>query len=109
MVRRFIFGLLCAACAVSHLRATPTVSPGGVRVLARGPVHEAFAAPTTDPTPTPIIPKEPPKTLEELPPGEKPEGDHVWVAGYWAWEDEGNDYIWVSGIWRTAPPGKRWV
>jgi len=39
--------------------------PKGVEVLARGPVHEAFAAPTTDPVPTNPVPKEPPKTLDE--------------------------------------------
>jgi hypothetical protein len=81
----------------------------GVEVLARGPVHEAFATPTTDPIPTKPIPKVPPKALEELPPAEKPEGDTVWISGYWAWDEERNDFLWVSGIWRTPPPGQHWV
>lgn len=83
--------------------------PQGIEVLARGPVHEAFATPATDPAPTKPVPKQPPEPLEELPPDEKPEGNVVWIGGYWAWDDERNDFLWVSGIWRTPPPGKRWV
>jgi hypothetical protein len=83
--------------------------PKGVEVLARGPVHEAFATPTTEPVPTKPVAKEPPKPLEEMPPAEKPEGNVVWIGGYWAWDDERNDYLWVSGTWRTPPPGKQWV
>src|SRR5262249_39028727 len=52
--------------------------PKGVEVLARGPVHEAFASPTTEPAPTTAVPKEPPKPLEEMPPTEKPEGNVTW-------------------------------
>src|SRR5882762_1656089 len=44
--------------------------PKGVEVLARGPVHEAFATPTTEPMPTTPVPKKPPKPIEELPPEE---------------------------------------
>ncbi len=52
-----------------------------VEVLARGPVHEAYAEPTErEPVPTPIVNKEPPKPIEELPPDQKPEGDNVqWI------------------------------
>lgn len=89
--------------------AGPPPVPKGVEVLARGPVHEAFATPTSEPTPTKAVPKAPPKALDELPPDQKPEGDTTWIGGYWAWDDERNDFLWVSGIWRTAPPGKRWV
>jgi hypothetical protein len=84
-------------------------APQGVEVLARGPVHEAFATPTADPVPTKPVPKRPPKALEEMPPDQKPEGDVVWINGYWAWDDDRSDYLWVSGIWRTVPPGKQWV
>jgi hypothetical protein len=83
--------------------------PQGVEVLARGPVHEAFASPTTEPVPTKPVPKQPPKSLDEMPPAEKPEGNVLWIGGYWAWDDERNDFLWVSGTWRTPPPGKRWV
>src|SRR6516164_9447334 len=41
----------------------------GIEVLDRGPVHEAFAQPNVkNPEPSPIIHKEPPKAIEELPP-----------------------------------------
>jgi WXXGXW repeat (2 copies) len=87
--------------------AVPSL-PQGVEVLARGPVHEAFATPTTEPAPTKPVLKAPPTVLDELPPNEKPEGA-TWIGGYWAWDDERSDFLWVSGIWRTPPPGQRWV
>jgi hypothetical protein len=83
-------------------------APQGVEVLARGPVHEAFATPTTDPAPTKPVRKAPPAVLDELPPSEKPEGA-TWIGGYWAWDDERSDFLWVSGTWRTPPPDQRWV
>ncbi len=88
--------------------ATPPV-PQGVEVLARGPIHEAFATPTTEAAPTQTVNKAPPKTIDEMPPAEKPSGDSAWIGGYWAWDDDRHDYLWVSGIWRTPPPGKKWV
>ena len=88
--------------------ALPPV-PQGVEVQARGPVHEAFAELTAEPQPTKVVPKEPPKPLDEMPPEEKPDGDVTWIGGYWAWDDDRADYLWVSGVWRTPPPGKEWV
>jgi hypothetical protein len=87
------------------------VQPEGVQVEARGPVHEAFAAPAIrGPRPTPVITKQPPDPIEELPPDQKPEGDNVqWIPGYWAWDDDRNDFIWVSGTYRDVPPGRQWV
>lgn len=82
-----------------------------VEVLARGPVHEAYAEPSErEPKPTPVIAKEPPKPIEELPPDQKPEGDNVqWMPGYWQWDEERKDFLWVSGFWRNAPPDRMWV
>src|SRR5271154_117053 len=48
-------------------------------VLTRGPVHEAFATPTTEPMPTTPVAKAPPAALEEMPPDQKPEGDATWI------------------------------
>jgi hypothetical protein len=83
----------------------------GVEVLARGPVHEAFAEPTVrGPRPTPVVPKKAPDPIEELPPDQKPDGNNVqWIPGYWAWDEDRNDFLWVSGIWRDIPPGQQWV
>lgn len=87
---------------------TPVVPPG-VEVLARGPVHEAFATPSTDPQPPLLIPRKPPPPLPEMPPDERPEGDVIWVPGYFAWDDERQDFLWVSGCWRVTPAGMQWV
>jgi WXXGXW repeat (2 copies) len=85
--------------------------PQGMEILARGPIHEAFAEPA-DPRPGPgeVVPKQPPQPIEELPPEQKPSGEDVeWIPGYWAWEDARGDFLWVSGVWRVPPPGEQWV
>ncbi len=89
----------------------PPPTPPGVEVEARGPVHEAFAQPTTtQPVQGPAIAKQPPAPIDEVPPDQKPEGDNVqWIPGYWAWDDDTSDFIWVSGFWRVPPPGQRWM
>lgn len=94
------------------VRATDDAgAQAGVQPQARGPVHEAFAGPTADrPQPGPVVPKQPPELIEELPPAEKPEGDDVqWISGYWSWDEERADFLWVSGIWRAIPPDRQWV
>ena len=95
----------------TEARADDATVEKGVEVLARGPVHEAYAEPvTTKPRPGPLVRKQPPAAIEEVPPDQKPEGENVqWVAGYWGWEDDRSDFIWVSGFWRTPPPDRRWV
>ena len=81
------------------------------RVLTRGPVHEAFAGIVSfNPEPGVIVEKVPPELIEELPPGERPEGDNItWIPGYWAWDDERSDFLWISGTWRALPPGRQWI
>ncbi len=83
--------------------------PKGVEIQTRGPVHEAFASPTDEAQPTTPVVKAPPKAIEEMPPEDKPEGDAVWIGGYWAWDEDRSNYLWVSGVWRTPPPKKHWV
>ena len=77
----------------------PPPQPAGQEVQTRGPVHESFAQPVVyDPKPGPVIPKEPPQPIEEMPPDQKPEGANVqWIPGYWAWDDTRKDYLWICG------------
>src|ERR1700682_2131149 len=70
------------APATSQLSSDGPV-PRGVEVQARGPVHEAFATPTGEPKPTGAVNKKPPAAIDEMAPEEKPEGDMIWIAGYW--------------------------
>lgn len=100
---------LFAFLAASAQDAPPAGPPAGVEVQARGPVHEAFASPTAAPVATPPVAKRPPANIDELPPDEKPDGDAVWIGGYWHYDDEAKDFLWVSGVWRKVPPGKTWV
>jgi hypothetical protein len=89
----------------------PDAPPGGVEVLARGPVHEGFADPADRrPQPAPVIAKQPADAIDELPPDQKPDGPDVrWIPGYWAWDEERSDFLWVSGFWRNPPPGRQWM
>ena len=80
-------------------------------VMARGPVHEAFAEPVSLQMQDGLVaPRPPPPDIEELPPAEKPVGDqYAWVSGYWSWDAERSDWVWVSACWRAAPPNMSWV
>ena len=102
----------CGLPAGARQDPAALANPDGPEVLARGPIHEAFASPyALNPAPGLIVPKPPPQTaIEEQPPAQKPEGADVeWIPGYWAWADDRNDYIWISGVWRDIPPGRQWV
>lgn len=80
-------------------------------VLLNGPLHEAFGTPVSpDPIEQPVVPRQPPEALNELPPEIRPEGENViWIPGYWSFDRTANEYLWVSGLWRAIPPGRRWV
>jgi hypothetical protein len=97
------------AIKVQQPAPDPGEVPKGVEVMTRGPIHEAFASPMTEPKATPQIAKKPPTPIDEMPPEERPEGDVIWIGGYWAYDDDRTDYLWVSGCWRAKPSGKEWV
>lgn len=90
---------------------TTTGDAGGMELLTRGPIHEAFAGTIVfDPEPGIVTPNAPPDPVEEIAPDQRPEGANVsWIPGYWGWDDERGDFVWVSGIWRALPPGRQWV
>ena len=85
--------------------------PEGIEVLARGPVHEAYAEPAQSKiTASAVVAKEPPEAIEEEPPDQKPDGEGVqWLPGYWAWDEERDNFLWISGFWRMPPPNRRWL
>jgi hypothetical protein len=111
LTRLTLTGLLAVLAASGPASALqPPAADTGVEVLARGPVHEAFAATAELPVAGPVVPKLPPQPVDELPPDQKPAGDNViWIPGYWSWDEERSDFIWVSGFWRVPPPGRVWV
>lgn len=82
-----------------------------VEVLTRGPIHEAFAQPVTfDEGAGFRITHRPPAAIEEIPPDQRPEGNHIaWIPGYWSWDSDRDDFIWISGCWRAIPPSTSWV
>ena len=110
--------MLTAVGLLAMVRSDAAARPGqapapaeGVEVLARGPVHEAFAqVADVEPQVAPVVPQQPPAPLTELPPSQRPEGENVrWIPGYWAWGAASNRFLWVSGVWRNPPPGRQWV
>jgi cytochrome c553 len=102
-------------------QATPAVAPTAsdvplkidpnVQVLIQGAVHEAFGQPVLfNPGPSPVVLKQAPNPVDELPPSLKPVGDNVrWIPGYWSWEAVQQKFVWTSGIWRVIPPGLAWT
>lgn len=79
--------------------------------LTSGPIHEAYAdVVALEPKPSPVIDRQPPEPINELPPEQQPAGERVeWLPGYWMWDVERNDFLWISGVYRNVPPNRRWV
>src|SRR5207249_6670620 len=89
---------------------TAAVDQEGVETLTRGPIHEAFANPVeADPRPNPVVAEKPPPDVPEQPPAYQPEGNFLWIPGYYEWDEDRRGFIWVTGVWRQPPPGKRWM
>lgn len=108
--RLLIAGFASVGLATYFPTVAPAADPQDVEILARGPVHEAFAATLEVQKDAVLVRQAPPDAIEELPPDQKPEGDNVqWVPGYWHWDEEREDFIWISGFWRVPPPGRVWV
>src|SRR5262245_19984140 len=104
-----LVGGLCALGTAAPVYAEDDEQPPaqeGVEVQARGPVHEAFATTAVaNPQAMPVIDKQPPANIEEMPADQKPEGDNVqWISGYWAFDEERKDFLWISGLYRVPPP-----
>src|ERR1043165_4842908 len=101
MLEKQLHRLVLAGAAVGMLLASipasaqPTQAPPqGVEVLARGPVHEGYAEQVNPvPKPFPLVSKQPPTPIPEVPAEQKPEGNVQWIPGYWGWDDERTDYI----------------
>ncbi len=100
-----------SAGAAMPLQPDGPSSQDGMEVLTSGPLHEAFADTVRyQAEPGILVDREPPASIEELPPESQPAGrDVVWIPGYWGWDDERDDYIWITGVFRNRPPGHRWV
>ncbi len=83
---------------------------GGMEILTRGPIHEAFADVSVDEVQPGIVAnRSVPEPINEVPPDYRPAGDNVqWISGYWIWDDDQDNFIWLSGIWRDIPPGRQW-
>jgi len=71
------------------------IAEQGVQVLARGPVHEAFAGNRDLQSRAGARgAKDAPAAIEEVPPTQRPAGTNVaWNSGYWSWDDERNDFF----------------
>nr|WP_246374516.1 hypothetical protein [Pseudochelatococcus contaminans] len=50
------------------------------------------------------MPPPPAPRRERRPP---PRRGHVWVPGYWSWDNRRRSHVWVSGQWVRERPGYR--
>jgi hypothetical protein len=107
--RRIVFAITVLALLAS--RSIAQQPADSIEPQTRGPIHEAFLQPLDAAAePGMPVPKAPPPAINELPPDEQPEGNHVqWMPGYWAWDADRSDFLWVSGFWRDVPPGRQYV
>jgi hypothetical protein len=88
----------------------PVQPDSNPEVLTRGPIHEAYAIPVNTGRKTGlVVPRQPPNPIEEIPPEAKPEGEVVWIPGYFSWDDDRKGFVWVSGVWRAPPPNYHWI
>ena len=74
----------------------PTVSAG--RMPAAQPAV-TVAAPGQGTTSYVVIQAPPAPQPEAVP--ERPSSQHVWIAGYWTWQNNG--YAWMAGHWELPP------
>src|SRR5205807_7176854 len=103
-------GTATSGTAATGNIVTDLKKQAGVEPQLKGPVHEAFAEAVSEPKPGPVVTKEPPKDLEELPAAQKPDGEDVqWYGGYWDFDQDRKDFLWVSGIYRKPPPRRQWT
>lgn len=97
----------CASEPESHLVTAPppaapgtTPAPQQVVVVAQSqPVVAVAATPTS--TNSYIVMQAPPapQPPEAIP--AQPSSQHVWVAGYWTWQN--GRYAWMAGHWEVPP------
>ncbi|WP_435007780.1 hypothetical protein P12x_005045 [Tundrisphaera lichenicola] len=107
-----IVGAMGLTSRATGLQIPADPSPSEIRVLARGPIHEAYLGPILfNPSHGIVATQAPPSTLiEELPQELRPEGIQVeWIPGNWAWDHQQRSFLWVSGVWRDVPPGRQWI
>jgi len=83
---------------------TPDTVPG---VFVGNPANVTIATATPGVTTT-IVNTAPPALQQDVVLAQ-PSPQHVWLAGYWTWQNN-NGYRWVAGHWELPPsPGSIWV
>ncbi len=103
-------GPRCHRILVLRCLPTPVAAPITPRCdAAAGPFTEAFATPLeVNPQPGPVIKKEPPPAIEEMPPDQKPDGDNVvWIPGYFSWKTIGKISFGLVACGAMCRPTKR--
>ncbi|MDD4891704.1 MAG: hypothetical protein PHU85_17435 [Phycisphaerae bacterium] len=81
----------------------------------RGPRHDRYEsgprAVIVEPRPTEVIVVEkapPPMIVERIP--SRPSPNHVWIEGYYSWDNGHHRHTWVKGHYAECPkPNARWT
>lgn len=100
-----LLALTCPAWSAETDQEEPILA----KQITRGPIHEAFARPLPQSGPRRAILKTPPPPALEPIPLFQPQGDPIWIPGYWFFDEETQSFLWVGGVWRYPPQGREWV
>jgi hypothetical protein len=109
LIGAFVLLAGCASGPSSRMVTSPPPPPPGT---ANAPATVVVPTTTTSPqtvttTPTIIVQQAPPAVQAESP-SARPSSRHVWVGGYWLWQNR--QYNWVAGHWAVPPEdGANWI
>jgi hypothetical protein len=104
--------LLLAGCSTepdSHVVSAPPPGAPGAAQPVTVVTQSGTAAPTVVPAgASTVVVTQTPPALQTENPGTQPSSAHVWVPGYWTWQN--SQYQWVTGRWAIPPEGNTaWI
>jgi hypothetical protein len=89
-------------------QALPTFQHGRAAPAPARPLPPPARVERVRPAPPPpiYVPMAPPRARHEAPPP-RPSPTHVWINGYWGWQND--HHVWIDGRWATPPErGYQW-
>jgi hypothetical protein len=91
---------------LAGLLAGCVIRPARPVVVEQRPVYAQPQPPPPPPTAIVIVEREPPPPrIERIPPSPGP--DHVWIAGFWFWQN--GRHVWMHGHYAKRPnPRAEW-
>jgi hypothetical protein len=99
--------LLLAGCSTepdSHVvSAPPPGAPGAAQPVTVVTQSGTAAPAVASAGGNTIVVTQAPPALQTENPGPQPSSAHIWVPGYWTWQN--SQYQWIAGQWAIPPEG----